>query len=232
MKICPKCSLSKAASEFHNNKRNQDGLSSWCKLCNKQRYADNQERLNEENKARYWADPERARRIQAERRNPIVHREGERERALRYKNRSFQEIAADRARLRPNGKKKCRKCLNEKVFEDYGTNSRLADGLHSECKLCRQLTPNRLQRIARFKSRGIYLACSYCGGPYEHIDHVWPVALGGLDVAENLLPSCSACNFKKSSKNPWLWLRSIMPRQNPVEWLDAHQIDWTQWQSQ
>lgn len=41
MKICPKCGISKATNEFHKNKSKKDGLSGWCKLCNKSNYESN-----------------------------------------------------------------------------------------------------------------------------------------------------------------------------------------------
>lgn len=33
-----------------------------------------------------------------------------------------------------------------------------------------------------------------------HIDHVTPVSKGGTYDLENLVPSCSTCNFKKGDK--------------------------------
>lgn len=49
-------------------------------------------------------------------------------------------------------------------------------------------------------------ACRYCGGePPDvklHVDHVTPVALGGQDVASNLVTSCEDCNQGKGSTPP------------------------------
>lgn len=39
--------------------------------------------------------------------------------------------------------------------------------------------------------------CAYCGGPYQCIDHVVPVAAGGTSKEGNLLPACEDCNFRK-----------------------------------
>ena len=44
--------------------------------------------------------------------------------------------------------------------------------------------------------------CWMCGGPYEHIDHVKPIAAGGLHIPANLRPSCAPCNLAKRDKWP------------------------------
>ena len=44
--------------------------------------------------------------------------------------------------------------------------------------------------------------CVYCGGPYEHIDHFYPLSKGGQHSLANLVPSCKKCNQSKSAKIP------------------------------
>lgn len=36
--------------------------------------------------------------------------------------------------------------------------------------------------------------CIYCDGPFEEIDHLQPIALGGVHAVETVVPSCSQCN--------------------------------------
>lgn len=36
--------------------------------------------------------------------------------------------------------------------------------------------------------------CIYCDGPFEEMDHVIPVGLGGHHVISNVAPSCAPCN--------------------------------------
>jgi 5-methylcytosine-specific restriction endonuclease McrA len=52
-------------------------------------------------------------------------------------------------------------------------------------------------RIALFRNR-----CAYCLGPYEALDHLWPLSRAGLHVLTNLYPACRSCN---SRKNAQLW---------------------------
>lgn len=62
MKICNKCNIDKEPSNFSKKARNKDGLSNWCKDCNKNYaksyYISNKESLNEKNKENYYKNVE------------------------------------------------------------------------------------------------------------------------------------------------------------------------------
>lgn len=47
-------------------------------------------------------------------------------------------------------------------------------------------------RMAYFGNR-----CWVCGGAFDEVDHVKPLAAGGPHVLSNLRPSCSTCNSIK-----------------------------------
>jgi 5-methylcytosine-specific restriction endonuclease McrA len=49
-------------------------------------------------------------------------------------------------------------------------------------------------------------SCVYCGGPYEHIDHIMPLTLGGMNCIENLTTACARCNMSKGAKLLENWL--------------------------
>jgi 5-methylcytosine-specific restriction endonuclease McrA len=44
-------------------------------------------------------------------------------------------------------------------------------------------------------------ACWMCSGPFEHVDHVIPLARGGWHCLSNLRPACGSCNTSKGAKN-------------------------------
>lgn len=53
--------------------------------------------------------------------------------------------------------------------------------------------------------------CHWCGKPLVarcHVDHVLPVALGGLTQKDNVALSCPDCNLAKSDTHPKDWRRS------------------------
>lgn len=58
---------------------------------------------------------------------------------------------------------------------------------------------------AQIQARRDYFgnACWMCGGPSEHMDHVKPIARGGLNLASNLRPACAKCNGLKSDLWPF-----------------------------
>lgn len=49
--------------------------------------------------------------------------------------------------------------------------------------------------------------CAYCKSPLTkyHIDHVVPIAKGGLHVPKNWCLSCPDCNFRKHARTPEQW---------------------------
>ena len=60
--------------------------------------------------------------------------------------------------------------------------------------------------------RGIFDAwghgCAYCGATADTLDHVRPVARGGLTVRTNLVPACSGCNLRKGHADALDWFRA------------------------
>jgi len=67
-------------------------------------------------------------------------------------------------------------------------------------------------------------SCAYCGSnePF-HLDHVDPLARGGLHTPSNLAPACQRCNLSKSAKPVEAWYLS-QPFFSPerLEFLQAH----------
>jgi 5-methylcytosine-specific restriction endonuclease McrA len=75
-------------------------------------------------------------------------------------------------------------------------------------------------RIVDFSHDDLFLrlsvfghACAYCGGPFESLDHVKPIALGGLHILANIRPACRSCNSKKGAKPPRKWFAEVAQRQ-------------------
>ena len=55
--------------------------------------------------------------------------------------------------------------------------------------------------------------CAYCGGPYEHDEHVKARIIGGVYT----IPSCMDCNLSKGKKGKKTWLRWVR-RNRPQKW--------------
>ncbi|MFF3464948.1 HNH endonuclease [Streptomyces sp. NPDC002619] len=59
----------------------------------------------------------------------------------------------------------------------------------------------RADLLAYWDEIGSY-GCVFCGGPYEHDEHIQPLSLGGEHSRANLLPSCATCNSSKGASDP------------------------------
>ena len=59
--------------------------------------------------------------------------------------------------------------------------------------------------------------CVYCGGAYEHLDHVTPLSQGGKHIESNIVPCCRRCNLSKAARILWKeWIpitSSYMPKE-------------------
>lgn len=53
--------------------------------------------------------------------------------------------------------------------------------------------------------------CAYCGGAYEHLDHVIPISRGGSNWPANLRPACEKCNTQKNDKTLLEWRGMTKP---------------------
>jgi 5-methylcytosine-specific restriction endonuclease McrA len=60
------------------------------------------------------------------------------------------------------------------------------------------------QRMSVFGFR-----CAYCGGNFDHIDHVKSIKTGGPHCLSNLRPACRKCNLEKGAKSLSAWLNSL-----------------------
>ncbi|WP_431959215.1 HNH endonuclease [Actinacidiphila sp. bgisy160] len=136
--------------------------------------------------------------------NPGAHAADSRAHRARLAARTDAEIAAGRARLRPDGLKRCRKCREQLPLDAFSDNRTRADGLNVDCRDCDN---PKLRRAAMPHIEAMDLwTCVYCGGPAEHTDHVIPQAHGGSDDAVNLVPACAECNTSKNAAPVLEWI--------------------------
>lgn len=54
--------------------------------------------------------------------------------------------------------------------------------------------------------------CVYCWDPAEHRDHAVPLARGGDNDIENIVPACAWCNRSKHDKPFLVWIASDVSR--------------------
>lgn len=59
------------------------------------------------------------------------------------------------------------------------------------------------------EQNGLCASCETDLSNGKHLDHIMPIALGGLNVDENVQLLCPTCNLRKGSKHPDEWWRII-----------------------
>jgi 5-methylcytosine-specific restriction endonuclease McrA len=232
MKRCPKCQETKPVADFHKNKRNADGLTSYCKPCwneyTRQQAVKHRDRKNAQN-AKYereHAEERRAyraawRKANAERikaRN-AAYREANRE-TLRAKGREY--AAANRGRL------KAQYAANPEPAKERARRWQLANAerVRQKNRNWREANPDkyrehmrlgRSRRRARLASLPDYVittgdvrrllagpcAVADCANTDIQIDHIIPIARGGSHGIGNLQPLCSSHNQSKGAR---LWI--------------------------
>lgn len=119
--------------------------------------------------------------------------------------------------------KNCTRCglLAEKSkFPSKGPNK-----LRSICKICYNLASRKGSKyegisedtkthVNFWVDSGIPIKCYICSGPFEEIEHVRSIRLGGTDILTNTLPACAQCNrgtYGKRDRSLCEWLRNERP---------------------
>jgi len=103
----------------------------------------------------------------------------------------------------PNGPKEAHKRWAKAHPEQYKKIHQLA-GIRRRCLNVNargNFNSDQLDaRIALFGS-----CCAYCGGPYQHLDHVISLSKGGTNWPANLRPACKTCNTRKNNGDWRKW---------------------------
>jgi 5-methylcytosine-specific restriction endonuclease McrA len=192
MKICTKCGLPKP--KFHKDRTRADGLFPWCSDCvsadNKKQYKANSVNVRAAVAARKKANPEAVRR-----RNRSYYRRNK----ARHAAHGRRWVLANRERRR-------------EVVRQWEQSHKVYGRLKAALRRARirGLQVSVVSEAAVAARVAVYGGrCAYCGGPYEHIDHVKPIKLGGPHILANLRPACEQCNLRKGAMPPMVWLRSL-----------------------
>lgn len=212
MKTCTRCG---GLGPFHKNRNRRDGLQIWCTSCQK-----------EVRRARRDADPQRVCGL-----DPVVktctkcggfgpfYKNKSRSDGLSVwckdctrndnKTRYDADLKKSREKTRENSRKQ--RLINP---ENIRKSRRKWDAAHpvqlrakSHARRVRELGASGYATHEQIQARIDYYGncCAYCGGPYEHLDHVIPLSKGGTAWPANLRPACQPCNHRKHIKQLHEW---------------------------
>lgn len=193
LKWCSRCQQALPVVEFSGEQYTR------CRTCSRdgrrEWLARNREAENRRNRARYAADPERYRAAARARRE--ANREKSREYAREYRKanpdkvrESFRSWCVRNPDYFANWRD-----ANRDRLRDYGARRRAR-------KYGAGFIPFSPEDLERRLSMFGFMCWMCRVRPFEHVDHVKPLAAGGPHCLSNLRPSCAECNFRKGSVWP------------------------------
>lgn len=224
-RTCTLCKVTKSEDEYYRLKSRNGGPGSWCKECSKAKrrrhYAENREQTLQRNREYRQANPEVV--LERSRRYDEAHPENARARKKRWND----EHSAERARLerirQPEvvraRQRKWADANRDKIAAKHqrwkllpGSREKMAE------RARRRYAAKRRNGVARITAKLLEQKMAYwgrrcwmCGGQFEHVDHVKPIAKGGAHFLCNLRPACGPCNQAKNGRWPWPTSRSSFP---------------------
>ena len=204
LKTCCRCKELKSPIDFHKNSTKRDGLQTVCKACailaSKHWHIANPEKIKESKRKQYERNPDKykERTVTYRRNNPdkckaactawrLLNLERERIYGAKWyaENKEHaNQVAAAWHIANPNAKR---------IYKQ----NRKAQKLLSGGKLSHGLA-EKLFKLQRGK-------CPCCGEPLGsnyHLDHIVPLAKGGLNIDSNIQLLRATCNLQKSTKHP------------------------------
>lgn len=189
MKICKSCKIAKSLDQFGSEKRTKDGKKARCNEC-----------MNLYMREYYAANPQKIK-----------------DRALTYHYAHREEANARRRLFRLNNLEKEKAAVRLYALNNRQKINAIAANWKSKNRVkVRQLNQARRNVIKQSDVSTDFIMslkiqpCVYCGvyKPNQmHIDHVVPIARGGLHEESNLVSACAKCNQSKGSKLVSEWLK-------------------------
>lgn len=182
-KACNTCFAVKPLSAYNQDKAKPDGRCGRCRPCDREA-------------ASAWAT------VNAERKQERMreYRRANADRIAEYK-REYYRANAERERERAREhQREHRQTDTGRAVNRAKKARRRARKLGAECD-----GHTWQDLLAAFEDADLF-RCAYCDAPWEHVDHVMPLALGGGEVVGNLVPACAPCNLSKGARNPYEWL--------------------------
>lgn len=196
MKICYKCGIKKPIEEFYKKKAAKDGFNSSCKSCDNEKgrihYEANKDKYTAWFRAWRKANPEK-----------------EKDRAKKWRDANPDKVKARTKAWREANIEKLK--LNSIVWRKENPDKAAEHNRNSKHK-------RRAQKNGGggFLSKGLFDKlftlqrgkCPVCKSelsrikPRSPMDHIIPLALGGLNVDLNIQLLCRSCNSKKHARHP------------------------------
>lgn len=198
VKTCVKCGQVKSSLEFRKMRGSSDGLTSWCKDCNRfyqrewsriRRQDDLEFADRQRTASREWHKRARKRLDAADRLREIAKNAHD-------KRRSDPDRWAIYTEGRQAYYQRRRVTKKYKLYRRLVEVKRRAEKYHVFVDAFTEEDWSAI--LSRYDNR-----CAYCGGSgkLEH-EHVIPLCQGGAHASSNIVPACRSCNAHKGKRTP------------------------------
>lgn len=220
MKPCTVCKVDKPIQEFNSRSQSPDGHRAECRDCQRAAYRKAKAKDPDAHNAAANARKQKWRADGGGKRSYARHRDKERARGKRRREKNLDAMRAKaRAKYlldpakqreatlrwlqkRPDYNAQYARAHYEAHKAKYFERARKRRALKRAATIVPFTLAELDARMSVFGHR-----CAYCGGPFEHVDHVKPLSKGGPHCLANLRPSCKRCNLQKFAKHPLVWFR-------------------------
>jgi len=186
---CKNCQISKPTDSFYINPAYKTGYRPVCKECLKLKYPSKYEKKPPE----YFEERRRIRDREKQelKQKLLVERDMRKE----------LERPAKEAASKEKKKIQKREYRRKKRSEPY---ARRVEKINDRCSGLGKLSNGIIKKLLIQQD----CKCVYCKidiSANRHVDHIVPLALGGLNVDSNVQLTCPECNIKKADLPPWLY---------------------------
>lgn len=198
MKACKKCGVMKSLSEFPIGKGYAGGVRPVCKVCVSEYHKELHKKTYKKKPKEFFEEKQRAlleRRLLME------------EVRAKEKKEKLERIAAEFP-IKLAEKKRKRREYNKKYRAEH-PGCRRVEKKNRKLKV---RTSGRLSagivKMLLEKQKGKCVVCKVSIKDGFHIDHIIPIAKGGMNVDRNVQLLCPPCNLAKSDKHPVEFMQS------------------------
>ena len=170
-KVCTKCKEEKPRSEFYKNRRVKDGFQNQCKVCEKQYYQENREKILNRAKQHYQEN---------------------REKILDYAKQHYQENKEKLPDYRKQYYQENKEKLSDYFKQHYQENKELYIERAAKRRALKiKAIPEALIDCPVEKGRLVQIynlrdVLTKATGVEYHVDHIWPLSKGGPHWSGNL----------------------------------------------
>jgi len=194
MKTCSKCNQTQPFAYFHVNKTGRDGLKSTCKTCS-----------NATSLA--WRTKNSDRVAKNKRAYQQTNREALAKKSTQWRTENPERFLQQIAEWRAANPEKIKTANAE-----YRLNNPEARKAHHQNRRARKklaggkLSSGLVKKLFELQN-GKCVCCEQPLGKGYHLDHIMPLALGGLNTDDNMQLLKARCNMEKKAKHPVDFMR-------------------------